>query len=367
MKKIIYYFTLILLCSEYNFGQQLNESQLDSLYNLFVKTRSHIYNNQSFQPENGDTTVVKCTFELAAEIKVNYNNFSLQQQQILNKLLSRPSSDASFVTPNGFFRVHYSTSGINAPGYNLSDLAAALDSSYNFEVNYLGFPPPPGDSTSGTDPSLYGGDNKYDIYITNLNPYSDGYGYTQPENSANNGPDTYTSYMVIDNDFGSGFYTHGINAARVTVAHEFHHSIQIGNYIYRDSDRFFFELTSTSMEDFVFSTVNDYYNYMPDYFDNPDRCFSDNNGYNLAIWNIYLKDNYGFDIIKKQWQFMPQMRAMNAINSSLNSYGSNFKFDLNRFGIWTYYTGYRAIPGRYFLEASNYPLLAPISVSEPDY
>ena len=69
--------------------------------------------------------------------------------------------------------------------------------------------------------------------------------------------------MIIDIAI---FLTKGINAARVTVAHEFHHAIQLGNYSYRDSDLFFYELTSTSMEEFVFNSVNDYYNYLTDYF-----------------------------------------------------------------------------------------------------
>ena len=56
--------------------------------------------------------------------------------------------------------------------------------------------------------------------------------------------------MMIDNDFTS-YFSSGINGARVTVAHEFHHSIQGGNYIFRPEDTFFYEITSTAMEEFV--------------------------------------------------------------------------------------------------------------------
>jgi hypothetical protein len=35
---------------------------------------------------------------------------------------------------------------------------------------------------------------------------------------------------------------------------------------------------------------------------------------------------------------------------------------MNKFGIWTYYTNYRAISGEYFEEASSYPLINPTSV-----
>jgi len=69
------------------------------------------------------------------------------------------------------------------------------------------------------------------------------YGQTTSENNV--GLSRWTSYIEIDNDF-IGFYTIGINAARVTAAHEFHHAIQMGNYApqsggssIRSSDLFF--------------------------------------------------------------------------------------------------------------------------------
>ena len=142
--------------------------------------------------------------------------------------------------------------------------------------------------------------HKYDIYIQNIPGF---YGYTQPENKI--GTSSWSSFMVIDNDFGTGYYTHGIDAARVTIAHEFHHAIQIGNYApinsnepFRESDTFFYEITSTAFEEFVFDDVNDYYAYMPSYFQNPEKSMPLNDGYNLAIWNIYLQNNFGFDILE---------------------------------------------------------------------
>jgi len=53
------------------------------------------------------------------------------------------------------------------------------------------------------------------------------------------------------------------------------------------------------MEEFVFDSVNDYYAYMLDYFRNTEKAFPLQNGYNLAIWNIYLKDVFGFWHFKK--------------------------------------------------------------------
>jgi hypothetical protein len=145
----------------------------------------------------------------------------------------------------------------------------------------------------------------------------------------------------------------------------------MGNYApidpsepFRNSDRFFYELTSTSFEEFVFDDVNDYYAYMPHYFRNPSKSFSKfdqstSDGYDLAIWNIYLQNNFEFEILKNQWLQIPNKSALEAIALSIFQQGSTFGNELNKFGIWCYFTNLRAIPGRYFDEAANYPLITP--------
>ncbi|MHB1687049.1 MAG: MXAN_6640 family putative metalloprotease [Ignavibacteriaceae bacterium] len=335
-------------------AQQLSSTQLDSLYYLVVKNRrpNLLGNNQHLL--SIDTTHIKCGFGLINEVKTHLGLFNKQQRDVLQKILDRPVLDTSFVTPNGFFRVHYDTIGVNVPTYSLTDLAIALDSAYNFEINYIGYPPPPSDNGAG-------GDNRYDIYVTNIGAL---YGYTEIENEIVPGSSRYTTFMVINNNY-SGFYTSGINAARVTVAHEFHHSIQAGNYIYRyNLDEFFYEITSTSMEHFVYPTIKDYYQYLPSYFNYTQNSISTNGGnqeYALAIWNIFQKDRFGYGIIKSEWELMPQMRAMNAINTAIQNYGSSFGSELNKFGVWMNYTNYRTIPGQYFEDAAGYPLVRPVA------
>lgn len=343
MTKKIFYIILILFYQGI-FAQELTRTQLDSLYNLFLYVRSE-NKIESDKPAGFSEEPEKCGFGFVNTIALNVDKFLPEQQAILKILLQRPSLQTSIVTPKGYFRIHYDQTGTNAPGYSLTELAAALDSAYEFEVNFLGYPPPPPDNGAG-------GDDRYDIYILDLG--GSYYGYTQFEDEIGNGK--YLTFTVIDNDY-QGYYSTGINGARVTVAHEFHHGIQAGNYIYRDSDLFYYEITSTAMEEFVFDDVNDYYAYMPDYFNNPTRPFLLNNGYNLAIWNIFLKERFGFDILKRQWELMPSARALNAISISLNEKGATFRNELNSFGVWTYFTNYRTFPGKYFDEAANYPLI----------
>jgi hypothetical protein len=334
----------------------MQKEQLDKLFNDFIKLKNIGLTEGSTNKQEP----VKCGFVLSNSVRSHLNEFSYQQQQILKPLLTRPILQTSIVSPSGFFRIHYDTSGTNTPNYGpnnlfnayLDSVALAADSAYKFEINYLGYPPPPTDDTAG-------GDNKYDIYLENLGQY---YGDTQFE--GNSGP----SYMEVNNNF-TGFPTIGIYAVRVTVAHEFHHGIQVGNYIYRDADAWFHELTSTSMEHFVYPSIPDYVNYMQHYFLNPQRSIASNDvsggdGYDIAIWNIYLQKKFDYDIIKMQWELMPQLRAIEAINKTISEKGSSFSQILNEFGVWVYFTNSRAQQGKYFPDAVSYPLISfPISNS----
>lgn len=346
MKKYISLFFLIALITT-------SAQNLDSLYNEFLRAKGEI-NYEKPHVAGVNDQPIKCGFGIVNEVKRNFNNFSPKQRNILAAFLQRPTMDTSFVTPSGKFRIHFNKSGSDAPLYDLKEFAKAADSSYNFEIKVLGYPPPPKDNGAG-------GDDLYDIYIQNL---SRDYGYTETDEALSD--NTFTSFTVIDHEFGTGFYTHGINAARVTIAHEFHHAIQMGNYIYRQSDRFYHEITSTAMEEFVFDSVNDYYNYINTYFTNLEKSFGNttsDGGYSRAIWNIFLKDRFGFPILKRVWEIMKQKRALEAIGDAIQENNSSFKVELSRFGQWCYFTGLRALPGKYFKEAANYPLIKPMMVT----
>jgi hypothetical protein len=363
-KKILMSLKIILLfffASAIN-AQQLSQENLDSIYFKFLQLRAPELLPQTDRLQELTNEDRKCGFQIVTSIKSYIDLFSPEQQFVLQKILSRPSLQTSIVSPSGFFRIHYDQTGNNSPSYvsslsadqNAVEVAVALDSVYRFEVNYLGYLSPPDDNNAGDD-------NKYDVYIQNQSAGL--YGYTEPESKI--GTTNWTSFIVIDNDY-VGYYSSGIDGMLVTVAHEFHHAIQVGNYSvpdpnspYRDSDVYFYELTSTAMEEFVYDTVNDYYAYMQSYFQNPQAAMSNQNGYNLAIWNIYLQEIFGFDLLKQQWELIPGTSAILSINNSILSAGSSFPGELNKFGIWTYYTNSRTIPGSYFEEAANYPLIRP--------
>jgi hypothetical protein len=352
MKKFLKLILVSVVFSFQIFAQNYTKNQLDSLFNRFVALNTYNVNRAKLLSVREKP--VKCLTSLAVEVVRNFNNFTSYQQSILKPLTERPSLNTSVITPQRHFKIHYDSAGYNAPTYSVPELAEALDSAYNFEINYLGYPPPPSDDTAG-------GDSLYDVYVTSA---FGGYGCTTPEIFTG---ETCTTYMKIRNDFSDSliYRTLGINAARVTVAHEFHHAIQMGEYVYRYADRYFHELTSTSMEEFVFNTINDYYQYLGNYFNQPSRCFAENrvdennDGYDLAIWNIFQKEKFGFGIIKREWELMKEHRAIEAIDMALKEQNTTFIEQYNVFGLWCYFTNIRSVPGSYFPDAANYPLIIP--------
>ncbi len=318
-------------------------------------TANHMKSSESLDNEDGPV-ISKCGF--AANLRAKIIEMKHNTGQLNKEIQSstRPVSDTSVVSASGYFRVHYNTISGGVPKYSVSALCDALDSAYNYEVNYLGYPPPPSDG-------IIGGDNKYDVYLTLL---SMEYGSTIPENEVTPGSSTFLSYLKINSDF-TGYPTKGIAAAMVTAAHEFHHAIQLGNYPVRfDNDNFvdlfFYEMTSTTMEEFVFPEINDYVFYCKSFFSSCDQSLFSHDGYDIAVWNIFLTKKYDAEIIKRQWELLKTYKAIEAINQSIIHYGSTFNDVFSEFANELFYTNYRASSERkYFKDASLYPSLKPLT------
>ena len=343
MKKIFLLILALVVTKSYS-------QSLDQLFNEYVQMKDGTVSTS--QADKVSFDCLKSGFGLCGLIKTNFDKFTPDQQKILEIKASRPETQTSVVTPLGRFRVHYDTDGTHALGYDLNGLLAALDSVYEYEINTLGYPLPPVDNNEG-------GDNLYDIYIQNLGRGN--YGYTEFETQIGE-EERYISYTVIENDF-TNFYTSGLDAARVTAAHEYHHAIQIGNYIWRSDDLYYYETTSTSMEEFVFDYVNDYYAMMSKYFNRTSLSISKIDGYSFTVYNIFLKEKYGVDVIKRVWELMVQMPAVRAMDQALRETGTDLKTAFNTFGVWMFYTGDRAKAG-YFDEAAHYPLVRSVASME---
>jgi Family of unknown function (DUF6055) len=310
----------------------------------------------------------KCGFHIIA----HYFGLPGADPTIKSVLQTRPSNDTSIVSSSRHFRIHFDTSGVNEPAlYNSNQqpisrsafafadsVAKICDHVYEIEVDSLGFPPPAADSGAG------GGD-EYDIYIEAL-PTGE-YGYTDWDPSLpviNRVNATYATWTVIRNEFHST-YTQGIPAMEVTLAHEFNHGIQVGNYGLWQNDLWFYELTSTWMEQVVYPGVKDYYQYLPGFFGNLNRKpFNEYDpgvyaGYERCVFGIFVQNEYGSGLMKSIWQNMSKEPAIPAIEGAFKLSGTTAFTAFQLFSEWNYFTGYRSQLASEF-GVSTYP-------QAPDY
>ncbi len=337
---IIFEAVVFFLCGGVLNSTSSNFTRQQKLNNLFESRNSKSYN--------------KCGFHVIA----NYLAGDGDKFSVKGVLQVRPTNDTSIVSPSGKFRIHFDTtdaagnqpflydaSGQLMQGSTLAfvdSVARICDHVYHVEVDSLGFPPPPSDSGAG-------GGNEYDIYIEFLSPGV--YGYTDFNlpliNRVNS---TYAAWTVIRNEFEST-YTKGIPAIEVTIAHEFHHGIQVGNYGLWGDDLWFYELTSTWMEQVVYPEVKDYYQYLGNFFDNVDLPLNlyqtyDFAGYERCVFGIFLQNEYAplgaANVMKGIWENMAREAVIPAIEGEFRSIGVDPSYAFQLFTQWNYFTGYRS-------------------------
>jgi len=299
---------------------------------------------------------------IAAEIKKNWHNLSSQNQALLKFFVTRPEMPYEKISPSGQFRIHYSTYGANAVSSKDNDLNGVpdyvdsvmiiFDYCHQFETDSLGLKSPPHDYG-------YGGGNEYDVYIQNFRSM---YGQTVPDAEVPTKPNTYYSYLEIDNNY-LGFPTSGIDGLRVTAAHEYFHAIQMGYKFKGDDDFwekevFYYEISSTWMEDVIYDDVNDYYNYLYSFFNEINMPFDTYDyyyEYGNCLWNHMLAKKFGRQIVVKIWEEIADVPVLNALENVLHDYGTSFTNELQQYAIWNYFTGSRNDSINYYPEGKYYP------------
>jgi len=294
------------------------------------------------------------------EVQRNWPELSIETRNVLKALLARPPRACSYDSPEGYFKIHYDTTGTHKvpttdentngiPDY-VENLALYADSSYRTMITYLGYRLPPSDGSEG-------GDSKYDIYTESM-PY---YGYCQPEIPGPQPWNDYTSYISVHNNF-IGFPPNDDpegnqkGAMKVTVAHEYFHAVQFAYDV--GEAGWYMEVSSTWMEDVAFDPVNDNYNYLYYFFNYPEVSLQATtiHCYASFIWNTYLSMNFGNDLIKDIWEGCIFGTAINEIDFALQSQGSNRDEEFKNFTVWNYITNARD-DGLHYEEGSHYPLI----------
>jgi flagellar hook assembly protein FlgD len=304
-----------------------------------------------------ESRFVKSGTSLASEVRAAWPELSPSAKAVLSSFYSRPEYlPESYPSPSGRFLIHYTMSGSDAvsqedtngngePDY-VEAAAKVFDSAYVLEVEELGYKEPVRDGTAG-------GDRAWDVYIRALWG-SRTYGYTTPEKKAEGYG--YTSYVEIDNNFEDGYSTSGLDALRVTAAHEFFHVIHF-SYYGLGGLVWWMEICSTWMEDVAYDEVNDYYYYLDYFFDYPEKALdtqNDRHEYGACIFAHYLSKRFGPEVIRDIWEEIGAsgQRDMRPFNRVIPG---GMESAMKEFAVWNYFTGSRAQPDRYYPEGADYP------------
>ncbi len=306
----------------------------------------------------------KCGFRWAGRIAEAARRATPSDARVLFALMQPAAMQTDTVI--GHFRIAFDTTGIDAPalldgtGQRIPGSALAFVDSvgrifntvWSVEIDQMGFDPPPL-AVDGT------------YHLTIREEGTSYYGMTNFEDPPINpggSPLRYHTNIEVDNDF-KGFYSSGIKGLEVTAAHEFNHAIQVGAYGYWDADVYAYELTSTWLEDAVYTEVNDYYQYLNDFFNGfrNGRSFYDATypGYERCVWGHYFARTFGVHAMPEVWKRMASMRFLPATDATLRAYGSSLAAAYAEFATWNYFTADRADTTRSYPEGRAYPRFVP--------
>jgi hypothetical protein len=327
----------------------------------------------------------KCGTSDLIYARLHWNELSMQKRTAIQKILSRPVKQKDRPSRSGRFRIHYDTTGFDAPSMITSapnshkipnsveqyidSVSAYFDFAWKLEVDTLGYLAPPSDGTQGGGP-------EYDVYVSQrgLNDF----GLTNWDESVDiitsGSRKTYSTFIEIDNAFFE-FRTPGMDGLRITAAHEFHHACQVGNYgiwdntIVPNYDFYFYELSAVYMERVAYSGIHDFYFDLPAYFqrfrDSQSRSMSFSTytqqypGYERSVWAQYLSQRFGRDFMRQVWTGVISDPVLISTGKVLQRYGTSLESEFAQFSLWNYYTADRAQSGKYYDDAANWPRFVP--------
>lgn len=268
------------------------------------------------------------------EASLLMDQLSDQIRKEILTLANRPSlsgTPVSFVSDDGNFRIHYTTTGTDATTLSFAqNIAEYMDYSWEEECNTMGYITPPPDNNVG-------GDNLYDVYIATLTGstlgYTSSYGEYKPSDSTHS---CSASHIVM----GTGI---SANHQKVTSTHEFQHAIQM-SYDYEEPT-WFMENCAVWMEDRLWDDINDYLNYYNvGAIKNPQTRINGGSmyWYGASYWPRMIGLMFGIDAVREVWENCAAVDGQNmwtALDEVFIANGTNFENVFMSYGLWRYMVG----------------------------
>lgn len=322
----------------------------------------------------------KCGTSAILHAQSVWNQLSVETRNKVLHVSQRVERQKSRLSPTGRFRIHYDTTGFDAPalitpGANgqripntveryVDSVAYYFDFAWKLEIDTLRYTAPPGDGVQGGGP-------EYDVYIQDFG--SGTFGSTewlQSDIVENGSRQRYTTYTLIENDF-LGYRTPGIDGLRITAAHEFFHAVQVGSYgiwtTVPDMDRWFLELSAVWMEKVACPAVHDYWFDAPNYFQRFRGALNQSlplnsslyGGYERAVWAFFLEQRFGRKVMNDFWAGIKSAPPIASMAGVLPTYGTSLESEFALFSSWNYFTYDRANTSKYYVEGNRYPRVTP--------
>jgi hypothetical protein len=306
---------------------------------------------------------LKCGTPVVIEIQRNWDLLSTETQKEIDRLLERPEKPFTYRTTN--FVIHYDTGGEypvyhprvdidpvdGVPDY-VNRVGDYMERSWYVEIDSMGYYAPPFDGTEG-------GDSLYDVYIDMPA------GYTVPEGPSSQYPDrpwAAITWIIIGNDLRIPRYPDDpLPFCKACCAHELFHACQfvfIGQISYEeDYTAWFQESCANWIQESVWDELNDVYYYLNDYLPVSEKSLYHEGGrhmYASWIWNQYLSENYGRDILYSIWLKHMEVYACAAIDSVLHTLGTTMNDQFQEFAVWNWFTNYKD-DGNHYSEGAFFP------------
>ncbi len=371
MKKYLVTFILCLSCSFVSASELTIEEQYEIINNyMYVTGQMNRSQSTAYADDNLVSEIgVKCGMSAVADFQKNFTKFDSHILKTSGvQLVDRPDFlTDSTVSPSGKFLIHYTTAGDHAVYSNVAggsagyvdSVAQIFDDVYDHIVNTLGYPEPLHDSSYAT-----GGDEKYDVYLLDFDGPYYGLAYADSLIETVDGDSLATSFLELENDFDklSKYVNRPLDAVRVTAAHEFFHMVQFA-IDFSESEmvsnavggKAWMEMSAVWMEEEIYDNINDYYIYLPFFFNDPTASIQQFQGpgdlhpYASAIFPMFLSQKFDRDIVKSIWtkcgEYGPGphfLQVVGEVIDSATSGAESYETAFGEFALWNYFTGSRA-------------------------
>ncbi|GAB1421447.1 hypothetical protein MASR2M15_16120 [Anaerolineales bacterium] len=221
------------------------------------------------------------------------------------------------------FIVHYTTTGLDKANIDfVNEVIQAAETSYDVQINRMGWFSPPLDCGEG-------GDDRIDIYLQDILP-DDLLGFASPGGLIGDNPYSSAiesraaySYLVVDNDFNG--YSPPLTGMRATVAHELNHVLQFGIDA-DDSELWLYEAVATWVETRVFQEDEAASPYVDDLFQTMDQCLGHDDKYYSRVYAYWIlmdsiANQFGDRSILALWEFIGQYDGMEAFYQFIEALG----------------------------------------------